>query len=77
MSDQPSKRDPFDGDYIGNIFGWRISIIGAVVMLLIGGLMAYRHLSMNIPLGWQDPDQEIIRLDTLTGHEGIDTIVPN
>lgn len=59
MSDQnenhQSDRDPFDGDYIGNIFGWNISMIGLVVMLLLGGLIAYRHITMDVPIGFDDP----------------------
>ena len=29
------KKDPFDGKYIGNIWGWRFSITGAIVLLLL------------------------------------------
>lgn len=49
------KRDPFDGDYIGNIFGWKISMIGLVVILAFSSLIAYRHYSMDVPIGFEDP----------------------
>lgn len=40
-------KDPFDGEYIGNIWGWKISFIGLGVMLVMGLLMAYRHHQIN------------------------------
>lgn len=62
MGDQPDKqnedkRDPFDGDYIGNIWGWRFSLIGLVLILLMGGLMMYRHYALGIPFGEQTPPE--------------------
>jgi len=52
MNDQ---KDPFDGDYIGNIFGWKISFIGLGVMLLLGTVIGYRHYTTGEPLGFEDP----------------------
>ncbi|MEO0732662.1 MAG: hypothetical protein AAFZ52_07500 [Bacteroidota bacterium] len=49
------QRDPFDGDYIGNIFGWKISMIGLVVIVFFTALIAYRHWSMDVPIGFADP----------------------
>ena len=49
------KRDPYDGDYIGNIFGWKVSMIGAAVILLFVGIAAYRHVSLGVPIGFDDP----------------------
>lgn len=49
------KKDPMDGEYIGNIFGWRISIIGAIV---IGGLLLLaigRSYYLDVPMGFEDP----------------------
>ncbi len=39
----------------GNIFGWRISLIGAIVILLFLALAYYRHSSLNVPSGFEDP----------------------
>ena len=50
------KRDPMDGDYIGNLFGWRISIIGIFV---IGGLLLLafgRAWYLDVPMSYDDPD---------------------
>lgn len=44
-----------DGEYVGNVFGWRISIIGAIV---IGGMVLFaagRHYYLGVPAGFEDP----------------------
>jgi len=53
MADEP--RDPFDGDYIGNIFGWKISFIGLAVIVFFAIVIAYRHYALDAPIGFQDP----------------------
>ena len=63
MREQPEKRseerrDPFDGDYIGNIWGWRFSLIGLALIVLMGGIMVYRHYALGIPFGEQHPPGE-------------------
>lgn len=57
MSEQPEKRDPYDGDYVGNIWGWRISLIGAAVIVLLSAFAAYRHYTLDVPFGMEDPEQ--------------------
>lgn len=54
------KRDPFDGDYVGNIWGWRFSIIGAIGLLLLTSLAAYRHYTLGVPIGFDDPAKEAV-----------------
>lgn len=54
MSD---KKDPFDGEYIGNIWGWRISMIGAAVIVLLSAFAAYRHHSLGVPFGLEIPEE--------------------
>ena len=51
------KKDPFDGDYIGNIWGWKFSYIGLGMIVFLLGIMAYRHYTMGVPLGL-DPIEE-------------------
>lgn len=36
-------KDEFDGEYIGNIFGWKFSLVGAVV--IIGSVIFTMYLS--------------------------------
>lgn len=57
MSKQSEERDPFDGEYIGNIWGWRISLIGAAVIVLLSAFAAYRHYTLGVPFGLEDPDK--------------------
>jgi len=40
-------RDPNDGPYVGNIWGWKFSIIGAVVISLMVALMVYRYSQLD------------------------------
>ncbi|OAV45398.1 hypothetical protein A3850_013245 [Lewinella sp. 4G2] len=49
------NKDPYDGEYIGNIFGWKISMIGLAVILFFTALAAYRHYSLDVPIGFDDP----------------------
>lgn len=49
------KRDPYDGDYVGNIFGWKLSLIGLALIVLLTLLAAYRHYTMDVPVGFEDP----------------------
>ncbi len=41
-----------------NIFGWRISFIGLGAMLLLVALAAYRHYSLEVPVGFDDPSTQ-------------------
>lgn len=49
------KRDPYDGDYVGNIFGWKLSLIGLALIVLLTLVVAYRHYTMDKPFGFEDP----------------------
>lgn len=35
-----------EADYVGNFFGWNISLIGAVVIIIFGLIIAYRWFSL-------------------------------
>ena len=54
-TNQPKKvfQDPFDGEYLGNIWGWKISYIGLALIVFFTALIAYRHYSLGIPLGME------------------------
>ena len=39
----------------GNLFGWRISLIGLTLILVLTALAAYRHYTMDVPVGFTDP----------------------
>ncbi|CAH1000173.1 hypothetical protein LEM8419_01320 [Neolewinella maritima] len=48
----PTEQEP---PASGNIFGWRISLIGLAVILFLAGLAAYRTYSLDVPVGFDDP----------------------
>lgn len=41
-----------------NIFGWRISLIGLLLILGLAALAAYRHYTLDVPVGFDDPLEE-------------------
>lgn len=53
------KRDPFDGEYIGSIFGPKLVLYGAVIILFFTGLALYRHWSLGVPFGWEQPQEDL------------------
>jgi hypothetical protein len=65
MEEEKKSRDPFDGDYIGNIWGWKFSLFGLGLIVFLLGMMAYRHYTMDVPLGFEELEQTEIKADTL------------
>lgn len=55
MSTQEEKKDPFDGEYIGNIWGWKFSLFGAALILFLLAVIVYRHYALDVPIGFEDP----------------------
>ena len=55
MSNQSEQKDPFDGEYIGNIWGWKFSLFGGAVIVLLLAVVIYRHQTMDVPVGFEDP----------------------
>jgi hypothetical protein len=60
-------KDPHDGDYMGNIFGWRISLFGLIVLLFFLGWILYRHYALDVPPGfeWEDDNPPAREMDSL------------
>lgn len=44
---QEERKDPFDGEYIGNIWGWRNSFIGLGVILFMFVVLGIRAITME------------------------------
>ncbi len=73
MSKKDEKKtlwDEWDGEYIGNIWGWKNSYIGLVIISLMLALMIYRHATIEaVPEA--NETQEILQNDTIgTNIEG-------
>ena len=65
MNEKEEKKDPFDGEYIGNIWGWKFSLFGAGLILFLLVVIAYRHYTLDVPLGIEDPlKQEATSVDS-------------
>lgn len=47
-------QDP-DGQPASNIFGWRFSLIGLALIVALAALAAYRHYTLEVPVGFDDP----------------------
>jgi hypothetical protein len=68
------RRDPHDGEYIGNIFGRRLTIISAIIVFSFAGFALYRHLSLGVPFGLDDPDAMETSVDSLDLQRQKDTL---
>lgn len=55
MTDKKSKKQEqleeifgkWDGEYVGNMFGWKTSLIGLAILLSLLALMLYRHYQIG------------------------------
>lgn len=45
-----------DGKYLGNVWGWKVSMVGGIVLSALLALMIYRHVSMGVPPGYEETD---------------------
>ena len=64
MSNQ-EKKDPFDGEYMGNIWGWKFSLWGLALIVLLSGIALYRHITLDVPFGMEKSEMEAVETDTL------------
>ncbi len=51
------KRDPFSGEYVGNVFGPKITLYGGLLILFFLALMIYRHWVLDIPFGMKEEEK--------------------
>lgn len=58
------ERDPYDGEYIGNIFGPKITLYGGLLILFFTCLAVYRHWALDVPFGMTDPEAQEVAADT-------------
>ena len=48
---QPRKENsPDEDEYLGNVWGWKFSLWGLAIILLLTFLMYYRHGVLGVPL---------------------------
>lgn len=66
MSQNQNAGSPFGGSNDGNIWPWKFSIFGLVLILVLLGAIAYRHYTLKAPLGFEDPLEQLEQEDTTT-----------
>ncbi|MEN0003676.1 MAG: hypothetical protein AAF798_06020 [Bacteroidota bacterium] len=49
--EQQKRSENWEEHYPGNIWGWKFSLFGLVVIVLLLGLMIYRHITLDVPFG--------------------------
>jgi hypothetical protein len=52
----------------GNIWGWKFSLFGAVLIVGLFSLMVYRHITMGVPYNDIETDATEIFRDTVNRH---------
>lgn len=65
-----SNVNPEDQEYIGNIWGWKFSLFGLVLILFLLGLMVYRHYSLGVPFG----EMEVLFNEKTYYHSKLDSV---
>ncbi|MEM8523700.1 MAG: hypothetical protein AAGG68_03605 [Bacteroidota bacterium] len=46
--------DPTDQEYMGNIWGWKFSIAGLILIVIFALLLVYRTFVMEVPISEQE-----------------------
>ncbi|MCB0571165.1 MAG: hypothetical protein KDC66_15435 [Phaeodactylibacter sp.] len=64
MSQTDNDKSQFGGTNSGNIWPWKFSILGLALIILLGVVIAYRHYSMKVPIGFEDPLKQAEQEDT-------------
>ncbi len=64
MREKEKYNDPFDGEYIGNIWGWKISFWGLALILVLVAFMWYRHQQVG-EWGMIKKEQTVTTSDSL------------
>jgi hypothetical protein len=52
----------------GNIWGWKFSLFGAVLIVGLFSLMVYRHITMGVPYNDIETDATEVFRDTINRH---------
>ncbi len=49
------EQEPNDDDYVGNIFGWKLSFYGLALIIFVGAVVAYGHFSGKVDITTGEP----------------------
>ncbi len=64
-TDRPSWKMPENDEYLGNIWGWKLSFYGLALIVALGSLMAYRHYQIGDWSMVKAPETETV-IDSLS-----------
>ncbi len=45
-----------DGKYMGNVWGWKVSFLGGIVLSTLLAVMIYRHVTLGVAPGFEETD---------------------
>jgi hypothetical protein len=51
-----------DAKYMGNIWGWKVSALGGVLLIALLSLMIYRHIHLGIKPGFEETNFLLIEM---------------
>jgi len=59
MSKRKEQEEFFSNEdnYMGNIWGWRLSMIGLIVIVGLTSLIVYRHVTLDVPVGFEEKQE--------------------
>ena len=49
------NQDPDEGEYVGNVFGPKVTLYAGIFLLLLTLLAVGRHYYLDVPFGFDDP----------------------
>ena len=69
QEENKEKRDPFDGDYIGNIWGWKFSFIGLGMIVFFGAIILYREMTVGEEFRQRQQQEQLMQPDSTNNIE--------
>ncbi len=67
------KKDAAEQEYIGNIWGWKFSFMGLILILTFSSILFYRHYVLGVPLQVEEQRHSLER-DTIQQSENLKEI---
>ncbi len=58
----PERDEQFDKEYLGNIWGWKFSFFGLILILTLVFAMWYKHKATNTQPGFEKTESPIDKI---------------
>ncbi|NNE29850.1 MAG: hypothetical protein HKN16_09445 [Saprospiraceae bacterium] len=59
---KPDRDEPFDGEYIGNIWGKKFTVLGAVLIVFMVAMMYCQHKQSGTEAGFEKQEHPVDRV---------------